>query len=195
MNFNPGGLISGAGNYFTWKNPADAANPYLEQITGRTQGYLDPYAKAGQNSLGSLDTQFSKLLNNPGALMKLLASGYQESPGYQFNVDQATKAAKNMAAAGGMLGSQASQENLAGTVSGLANQDYNNYLSKVLGLYGLGLEGQQNVAGMGLNAGTNMANIISQQLTNQASNAYAGSANENEHWKDIFGDVGSFFGK
>ncbi len=190
--FNMGGIgqiAGGIGQLFNYENPADSADPYLEKIKGEAGNYLDPYAKAGANTLPGLQEQFMKLINNPQAMMKMFAGGYKESPGFQFNVDQATKAAKNMAAAGGMLGSQASQENLAGTVNGLASQDFNQYLQNMMKTYGMGLEGQGNIAGMGMNASNNMANIIAQQRMAQAQNAYAGQANENNNWSNAFGNI------
>ena len=70
------------------------------------------------------------MVNDPNALYSKFGQGFQQSPGYKFQVDQATNAANSAASAGGMLGTPAEQQQLAGTVGGLANQDFYNYMNQ-----------------------------------------------------------------
>ena len=105
------------------------SNNYLSQIQPSIDRYLQPYIGAGQNAMGTLQEQYGNLINDPSAMMNKFGSGYQQSPGYQYNVDQATKGANNAAAAGGFIGSPQQQEYMAKQIGGLASQDYNQYLN------------------------------------------------------------------
>jgi hypothetical protein len=171
-------LVSGLSSMFA-PNPANSAMPYLNQVPGMLQSTLGPYNQFGQFAGGQLQNQIGQLLNNPTALMKMLGGGFQQSPGYQFSVDQATNAANRAAAAGGMAGSPAEQQALAGAVTGLANQDYQNYLNSIMGLYGQGLGAAQNMFGTGAGAANQIAQGLQTNLGNQANLAYTGQQNQN----------------
>ncbi len=171
-------------------NPADAAAKYLNQIPGTLKPYYDPYIGAGKTAMDTLMPQFQGLIKDPTALMNAIGQTYKASPGYQYNVDQATNAANQAAAAGGMVGSPAEQEELAKRISGIASQDYNNYLQTGLGQYGMGLQGMQGINQMGFNASTGLAENLANALMSQANLSYAGQANQNQ----MAGNKSSGFG-
>lgn len=189
-----GSMLGGIFGNMGWKNPSDAGMSYLDKISGTLSPYLDPYASAGKSALGTAQEQYSRLLNDPTGLMKQFGSQFQQSPGYQWQVGQATDAANRAAQAGGMVGSPMEQQQLASTVGGLANQDYYNFLNKALGLYGQGLGGMQNIAGMGLQAGTSMGEDLAQALMSQAQMAYAGQNTANQHQGGLWGSLGGLAG-
>jgi len=186
-----GGLLGGG---LSFHNPADAANPYLSQMGTGAYNALNPYMQSGLGALPQLSQAYGGLLNDPTAMMKKIGETYQASPGYQYNVDQATQGANRAAAAGGMVGSPAEQQELAQKISGIASQDYNNYLNQGLGLYGQGLSGMSSMADRGLNASTNYAKMLQDQLLEQAKLAYAGQANKNESQGGMFGGLGGLLG-
>lgn len=198
-----------------YQNPADTAMPYMNQIPGELQQYFNPYIQAGNNALpvlqgqyGSLlgqlpglQSQYGMLMNNPGAVMNKIGQGFQQSPGYQFQVNQALGAANRAAAAGGMLGSPMEQQTIAGRVNGLANQDYYNYLNHGLSLYntglqgsanlyGAGLSGEGNLARMGYGAASNLGEDLASALMSQSQLAYAGATNQNEAQQGALGGIG-----
>src|SRR5689334_20220257 len=113
-----------------YNNPADSAMPYLEKVPGTITPYYQPYIDQGQNSLSTLMNQYNTLINNPAAVMQMAGSGYQQSPGYQYEYDSAMNAQNSAAAAGGMLGTPYHQENAANTAADVANQDYQQYLDQ-----------------------------------------------------------------
>jgi hypothetical protein len=203
-NYYPWGQYAGAfgaglGDYFAGgKNPADAANPYFNKIPGVLQGAYNPYMQAGQGALGALGQQYGQLLNNPGGFINSVGKNFQQSPGYQFQVDQSTRAAQNAANAGGMAGSVQNQQQVGGIANQLANQDYYNYLGNALGQYDQGLQGEQGIAGMGFNAANEYANSMGANLMNQGNLAYAGQINQNQQRQgtlgSIFGGLGGLFG-
>ncbi len=189
-----GGLagLFGKGN----KNPADAANQQLNQIPGMTNQYYQPYQQAGMEAMNSLKGQYGDLLG--GNTQNMLGAGYKESPGYQRALQQAMGAGNNAAAAGGMLGTGAHQQNNMETASDMASKDYNNYIQNQMGLYGMGLQGQQGMNQMGYGANTDFANMLANIQQQKAQYDYEGQNAKNKgnqmDWGNIFGGMGSLAG-
>lgn len=185
-----GGLFGGSGADDAQKD----AEKYLQQIPGIMNQYMSPYMQAGQAAIPTLEQQYNQLLSDPGALMSKFGQSFQASPGYQFSVDQATNAANRAAAAGGMVGSPAEQQQLGQTVTGLANQDYYNYLDRTLGLYGKGLQGWQGLEQGGQQAATTSAQDMAEALMNQANLAYSSDINKQQQQQGFWGGLGGLLG-
>jgi hypothetical protein len=172
-------------------------NDYLSQMQGANDRYLQPYIGAGQNAMGTLQGQYNNLMNDPGAMMNKFGAGYQQSPGYQYNVDQATNASNNAAAAGGFIGSPQQQEYMAKQIGGLASQDYNQYLNNAMGLYGQGLQGMGNINNMGFQASGQAQQSMTDMLKNQANLAYEDAKNRAKQKNStggFWGGLGSALG-
>lgn len=180
------------------KNPADAANPYIGQIPGATSPYFDPYFQAGKGQLPGLQDIYKKLLGDPGAFMNKIGEGYKESPGLKNQIAQAMQGAGHAAAAGGMAGSPAHEQENMQLASDISSKDYNNWMQNALGMFGSGLSGSQGMAGMGQKAGSDMASMIAQALSQQGAYAYQGQAGQNQNqnslWSNILGGLGAFPG-
>ncbi len=175
-------------------NPADAGMPFLNQISGQANQYLGPYFQAGKGAIPTLQNQYSKLLEDPGALMNNIGGSYQQSPGLQFAIQQALQGAGHAAAAGGMAGSpQHEQQNMQLT-NDIASQDYNNWMNHALGLYGSGLSGEQGLYSGGLQAGNSMADLIAQQLAQEANMAFRGEQEKNAGKNSLLGGLGRLGG-
>lgn len=182
-----GGLAGGLYGMFGGGSNSNNANKYFQQasndigqIPGQVSPYLNPYINSGQGAMGNLQNEYGQLLNNPGQFMNQLGKQFQQSPGYQFQVNQATNAANAAAAAGGMAGSPAEQVQLAGTVNGIANQDYYNWLNNAMGVFGQGLQGEQGLMGQGFNASQDMAEALAQARMAQANMSYNQGINAQE---------------
>lgn len=171
------------------EDPSKAAQQYLSQIPGTITPYYQPYINAGQGAMGDLQSQYRQLLSNPTAIMNMIGSQYHASPGYQFNVNEATRGANNAAQAGGMVGSPQEQQQLSQTISGIANQDYNNFLNQGLGLYGQGLGVAGNINQMGYGASNELANSLGSLLQTEAQNAYQGADYRNRQNQGGFGNL------
>ena len=185
-----GGIGSGLmGLFGNQKNPADAANQYYDQISQQANQYNQPYYQAGMNQLGGLQDQYGQLMNDPGGKFNQIGQSFQQSPGFKFAMEQAMNAQNRSAAAGGMAGSPMHEQMAQTQATDLANQDYYNYMNGALGLYGQGLGGAQNLAGMGQQAGNNMSEMIAQQLAQQGQNAYEGQAAKNQNKSNSFGNL------
>ena len=206
------------GNLFGIGNSGgyDQAQDYLKQIPGYLQQYLGPYAQAGQSALGDFNPylqagqsalqnemgQYGQLTSNPSQVLNKISSGYSQSPGYQFALSQALKAANQSASAGGITGTPAAQGYAEKTATGLADQDFNTYLQHALGLYGQGLSGEQGIAQSGLGATSDIFNTgarsamdlgssLANNLMSQSGLAYSNALNrQNELGSGIGGLLG-----
>jgi hypothetical protein len=197
-----------------YSNPSNSAQKYVSQIPGQVTPVLQPYVTAGQKSLGALNNQYAGLLSNygqlqdqynslitnPAGVMNQIGAGYQESPGYQFQVEQSEGAEANRADAGGYAGTPQDEQQSAYIANQLANQDFYNYLNHALklfgggvkgaqGLYNEGLHGVEDVAHMGQTSASDLASVLAQTLMAQANLAYAGQANQNQHNGGIVGGI------
>jgi hypothetical protein len=184
--------LFGSGSSGGYTNPATAAMPYLNQIPQ----YFNSYFNAGQKALPQLLGTYSSMATPGGATNNYnqLASSFTASPGYQYNVDQATQGANAAAAAGGQAGSPAEQQALAGQISGISAQDFNNYMAQVMGLQSQGLQGLSGINQMGYEAGSD----LSRNLQSQAMLAYKGQAGQNQYnaneSKNMWDTLGSMAG-
>lgn len=162
---------------FDWlgNDPSKAADKYLKQIPGMAHGIYDPYMQQGQRMGGMLEGQYGQLLGDPGGMINKIGAGYQQSPGFQFALKQAMQGAGSAAAAGGMAGSPMHEQQNMSLATNLANQDYNQWLQNAMGMYGQGLQGAQGMYGTGANAGNSLAQMLSGNLQDRASNAFSGA--------------------
>src|SRR5579859_5764973 len=188
-----GGINSGINSLLgdLWQNPSNSAMPYLQQAENQLPGYFQPYMQAGQNAINPLQQQYGALMSNPGGMLNAMGANYQQSPGYQFQLQQDLNAAKNSAGAGGMLGGSQAQQNAASVATGLANQDYYNYLNKVQGLYGAGLQGAQGMMNQGGLASMGLGEDLSSLFGSQGQLAYLGQQGQNQAKQNL---MGSLFG-
>jgi hypothetical protein len=184
-------LIGNIAGGKAYHNPGTAANRYLSKIPETITPYYQPYIDAGQRSLGTFEDQLNSLVNNPESLLQSLGSTYQSSPGYNWNVKQATNAANQAAAAGGMIGSPQEQLELSNNIMGLANQDYYNYINQALGLYGTGLSGLGSLNTQGFQASNELAQSLANTLQSQSQAAYYGTDSANEQNQGSAGDFAS----
>lgn len=127
----------------------------LTRGAARHQGYL---GQAGDligrqaTDIGSLATQFDQryepqrqagneaLAQLRAALLGGDMSGFTESPGYQFRMQEGQKAIERAAAAGGSFGSGTNLKDLTRFGQGVASQEYGDYVNRLLGLQQIGAQ-------------------------------------------------------
>lgn len=136
--------------------------------SGGQAGVLAMNPANGQDALNQYKgTPGYQLLNDPGA--------YQQSPGYQYAMDQAMNQVQNGASAHGMLESGAVLRQMQQTASGLAQQDYGNWWNRQNQLYGdyqnrlQGLAGGPTGSADAMTAGANAAQANLQTGSNLGS--------------------------
>ena len=193
MNF-----LSGIGDFvahlFGGNNAGDAASQYYGQIPDVLKQYLKPYADRGNAIYPQLQGQYDQLLHDPSGLFNYLGQGYQQSPGYQFQLNQALNAGNRAAAAKGMLGSPMQQQQAQQTATQLATQDYNQYLARTLGLYGQGLAGEQGIYNTGAGISTNLGENLANALMSQCNLAYSNATNQNQMNQQLLGMLAGLAG-
>lgn len=213
------GMLDPGGIFQPPPNPATGAMPYLNQIGNMLPQYFNSYMNMGQWAApqlqqqydmmlkggGALQGQYGSMINDPSGVMNKIGAGYQQSPGFKFQTDQALGAANRAAAAGGMLGTPMEQQGIAGTVNNLANQDYYNYLNHALSMYSQGLGGMQGMYNTGINGLNNMYNTgynaskslgedLANTLNSQAQLAYSGQSDVNQGRFGMLGSMGGAIG-
>ncbi len=183
------------GNYMgQGKNPYDAAMQQYGQAPQQFQNIYGPYMQQGLGADRQAMGQYGQLINDPGRRMNEIGKGYQASPGYEWQKGQMTNAVNNMGAAGGMAGSPQNQQQMAETIGGLANQDYNRYLQNAMGMYGMGLNGMNQIGGRGMEAGMNYGNQMGNYYGNMAQLAGGGQQYQNQQNQNMWGGIGSALG-
>lgn len=102
-------------------------------------------------------------------------AGFQQTPGYQFQVQQANDAVQNRMAALGMAGSGDAMKALATTTNGLASQEYGNYLNRLASMAGMGQTQTTNNNAAAMGAAGNMSNIAMAGGQQRASSIMSGA--------------------
>jgi hypothetical protein len=87
---------------------------------------------------GGTPTMYGVQPTAPSSSMTAGFGGFQESPGYRFRVDEATKAIERSAAARGGLRSGATMDALQRRVQGVASDEYENFANRLASLAGVG---------------------------------------------------------
>jgi hypothetical protein len=174
-------------------SPEKSANKYLNQVSPMAKQYYNPYIQAGLSALPQLQSNYSQLTSNPSGMFSNLGQGYQQSPGYQWQLGQAQQGANQAAAAGGMSGSPQAQQYGAQVSSDIANQDFYNYISQALGLYQTGLGGLSGLNQMGFQGSSNLVDLLSNLLGSQSELAYQQKREDIADLSSVFGAIGSSF--
>lgn len=163
-----------------------AAGSLISGITGGAQSgaissgqqqantVLQPYVDTGTTA----NKTYADLLglNGSGAASTAM-SGFQASPGYQYQVTQGLRAVDAGAAAAGMTRSGATLKAEQTLGNNLANQDFGNYMSRLStlagqGLNGAGLQASTDTSAAGQqasiygNVGKGVSNAIGSGVTN-----------------------------
>lgn len=193
MAIQPGAIPGLLGDAL-WNNPYGAGKRYMDQYEQGLPGMYNPYMQRGERAGAMEENQIGQLLGDPGGRLNQIGEGYHKSPGYNYALHQALQGGSNAAAAGGMAGTPQHQQQAMQTATGMANQDYNNWLSKALGMYGQGMQGANSLYSGGLNATEHMSGDLGSVLGAQASRAQSEADAKNKHNSSWIHDIGSFFG-
>ena len=186
------GLFGGLSNMLFGDSTKDSMRT-LNQTGRQMQQTYQPYIDYGNRAMPALEDQYSKLMNNPQGIYDMLAGGYQHSPGYDYRMQAMQNAASNAAGAGGMLGTNMHQMNAMNAANGIAGEDFNNYLSTLLGLYGTGLEGTQGQFNTGASMAQGLAGNQASLGNSRAQLQYQGQQNNNQMLGGLTGSAMTAF--
>ncbi len=132
-------------------NAANQANATNKAIYDSQRADLQPWRQAGIEALGQLD--------NPAFQQKFGMADFQADPGYNFRLQEGTKALERSAAARGTMGGGATMKALAGYNQNMASNEYANAYNR------FNADNDRNFSRLSQLAG------IGQQATGQVINA------------------------
>jgi len=157
----------------TQAGAAGQASDVQRQMFEQTQANLQPYMQEGQIGLNQINRMMPQF-TQPFGLQQ-----FQESPAYQFNLEEGSKAINKAAAARGQYYNPATLQELGRYTQGTASNEFQNAFSNYqtnLGniwnrMYGLTGTGQSAAAGVG-GFGSQMAGQVGSNIMG-AGNAMA----------------------
>jgi len=128
----------------------------------KSMGLNQPYIGAGTTAMNSWMNSLG-IGDQGGRGQSSLMNQFQQSPGYQYAVQQATNAAQRRAAASGQGMSGAELREITAQTQGQAGQDWNNWLnnyqSQLSSIAGRGQQSAMQQAGFENQGGANLANL------------------------------------
>ena len=129
--------------------------------TARRDG--EPYRQAGKQALSQYQAE--------------LSGGFKESPGYDWSVKQGEEGIVNNLGSLGLKGSGVALKGITDYRMGRANQEYGNYLNRLSGLAGVGMNANsQGNALMGnMNAQAGQFNSLGANYASNAGNTMMGT--------------------
>lgn len=148
-----------------------------------------PWLEAGKTALGSY---MGELGLSDEAKAGTFQSGFKETPGYQFAVQEGEKGVVNNLAALGMKNSGAALKALTKFRTGLADQTYGDYLNRLSGVAGTGQTASNTLGSLGQSvAGNVMAGMQGIGRTHEQAGAARASGYLNSGQARASGIVGS----
>lgn len=179
-----GALISSSGAQDAANTEATASNNASQvelNMFNQTQANEQPYLQAGNNSLAALMKGVGlgpgTANNGSGPLnAPFTAAQYQQSPGYQFQLNQGLGAINNTASARGGVNSGNTLKSLTQYGQGVANQDYQQAYQNYVNAQNQQFGQLQTLAGSGQNAAANLGSLSS-QVGSSVGNNIIGAGN------------------
>ncbi len=165
-------------NMFKREDPAHDANKYLSQIPGVGQKYYNPFIERGQRAGNQLEGEYGKLLN-PTSFIDEIMKHYSLSKGAEYERDELGRGIGATAAAGGIAGTPEHQKQFGEMASGIMSKDMQQYLQNALGVYGMGLGGENDFFHTGYDASSNLADMIGGNLGSQATLGFQNASQTN----------------
>lgn len=149
---------------------ANTAAGVQEQALAQQAALAAPYTGLGQSAMPT----YQALLGIGGPGSKSIQQTLQSLPGYQFTLNQGTQATEAAAAAAGLGRSGNLLQGIDQYTTGLADQNYQQYLQDMLQPIQIG---QAAAAGQAANVGS-VANNLSNIAVNQGNNIAGIETNE-----------------
>lgn len=146
----------------------DEAKIVTSDKAKEARGYLDPYAKAGTDTLPG----YTSLVNDPNAQRDYVAN----NPFFKSLADDAQSRLFKNAAAKGKLGTGGTVEALQNSLLLLGNDLVNQGITQRRGLVDIGQNAANNQASITSNEGSNLSNLITDKGAAQAA-GIVGAAN------------------
>ena len=187
-------VTAGAGAYQAKKGREAAAENRAMQQRGlnltqqqfeQTRSDLRPYRDLGAEAARRLDAVHGLGGGSPDY------SAFEESPGFQFRLEQGNKALERSAAARGMTLSGSQLKDLSRFNQGLASQEFGNWYNRLAGLASMGQNASVQTGQFGADAARTGAGIYG----NMGATAAGGIANQTNAITNAAGGLASLAGQ
>lgn len=129
-------------------------------LLGQAQSGLQPGVSEASTAGSALNSIFANPTGTPNY------SAFNNNPGYQFATQQGQNALNRQAAASGNLYSTSTMANLSQYNTGMASQNYNNYVGQLMSMAGLGNSAAATSGQLGVQTGANQGQTYGQGMTN-----------------------------
>jgi hypothetical protein len=172
-------LRPGAALDWMFPDAGEKAGKTLGEIPSQIKPYYDDYINRGKNIGGDYEDMSREMMMHPDDFINRMGQGYQKSPGYDWNLKQGEAAIGNANAAGGMAGTPQHEQQNAEMATGLASQDYQKYMDRIMQGFGMGQQGASDIYGTGAKMSGSLADNIAQVLSGQAGMQYADQQSKN----------------
>jgi hypothetical protein len=148
---------------------ANAANKAAQQQTNAMRQAMT-FAQSGNDAArADLEPYRAGGVADYNALRNAVGQTYETSPGYDFARAEGIRAIDQSASARGMLNSGGRLRELMRYGTGVAQQDYNNWLSRLQGLAGVGQSATGQTASLAQQQGLTQAQMAQQMGTMQGT--------------------------
>ena len=190
-----GGIAKAAGIKSGVERGKEGYSEYINSVQrGEKKAYnfLNPYTDVGQGALSPLSTLLTGQSYDPetGEFTQVSPedryASFEQSPGYQFRMDEGLRALDNSQSVRGNMFSGGASKELTKYSQGVASNEYGNYLSSLQQLAGMG----QASAGQSANIATGTAGQIGQAQIGAGNVAMQGRMARGQNQADTFGAVG-----
>lgn len=171
------GLIQGAAGVYGSQNAAEKMTQADQNAIGTQQSTLGNIGNIWKTQQGlgqGADTALGTALGTNGKPADY--SGFENTPGYKFAVQQGTQAIQRQAASMGNAYTPNTAAAVGQYVTGTASQNYNNYINQLMGAAGLGSTANAGIATPTYQTGANISQLQQNQGYAQASGV-SGAAN------------------
>lgn len=193
------GLLQGAATGYGAQNAAEARTTADANAIATQQNSLGNINNiwSTQQQLGQgADTALGSALGTNGQPANY--SNFMNMPGYRFAVSQGTQAIQRQAAAMGNAYTPNTAAAVGQYVTGTAAQDYNTYISQLMGAAGLGTTANQGLQTGQQNTADNISSLQNDQGVAQAagisgvSSAVSGAFSPNGVGTSLIGAAGNY---
>jgi hypothetical protein len=171
------------------KNPADNARQFLQPIPGMGKEAYDPFIQQGREAFQSLKPQYEKLLNFPRESLEEDIAAYEPSSFYQEQLPYLLEAMSAQARGQGYSGTEYEQRRRADIAHQLLGADLGDYLNRVEGRRGLGMQGFETATGRGFQGAGSLADFLGNAAGNRANLEFAGKAQQGMNKSQFMGDI------
>ncbi len=134
----------------------NAATAQQQEMFDKSSANLEPFISTGTNAASKLSSLQGLTNSDPAAIQKTLTG----LPGYRFNLQQGLKSTQNSAAARGLATSGAALKAASQYATGLADSNYNNYVTGLQNTTSMGANAANGLANTSATVGSNLANTI-----------------------------------